>query len=203
MSERERHALHCCRAAVDMYEMFERVSLRNHQSFLPHGVVYKVPKDVLRVGDVHTVNLSPLELHNAETKRTAQAAASRRLTMASSGETRRPMRGSQEGPERLVPTKGYSTSMALSTLKKLLAQRYLRRGDGIIATPESRRKERLFGEHGTGRSSRLCSNVKIEKLRGSGYEPAEDTCLAAFVRLLAVVTSPEDAQASTEASDTM
>lgn len=192
MPEREVHALRCCRSAIDMYEMFERVSIRNHQSFLPHGAVYKVPRDILRVGDVHAVNLSPLELHNAETKRTAQAAASRRLTTSSSGETRRPMRGSQQGPEQLVPTTGYSTSMALSTLKKLLGQRYLRRGDGIIATPESRRKERLFGEHGTGRSSRLCTNVKLEKLRGSRYEPAEDTCLTAFVRLLAVISTPDD-----------
>lgn len=199
--ERELHALRCCRAAIDMYEMFERVSIRNHQSFLPHGAVYKVPRDILRVGDVHAVNLSPLELHNAETKRTAQAAASRRLTMASSGETRRPMRGSQEGPERLVPTKGYSTSMALSTLKKLLAQRYLRRGDGIIATPESRRKERLFGEHGMGRSSRLCTNVKLEKLRGNKYEPREDTCVAAFVRLLAVASSTDETQQCLEAQN--
>lgn len=191
MAEREQHALHCCRAAINMQEMFERVSVRNHQSFLPHGAVFKVPKDILRVGDVHAVNLSPLELHNAETKRTAQAAASRRLTTSCSGETRRPMRGSQEGPEQLVKTKGYSTSMALSTLKKLLAQRYLRRGDGIIATPESRRKERIFGEHGTGRSTRICTNVKLEKLRGNGYEPAEDTCLAAFVRLLAELSATD------------
>lgn len=194
MSQREAHALACCNAAIEMHEMFERVSIRNHSSFLPHGAMFKVPRDILKVGNVHSVNLSPLELHNAETKRTAQTGASRRLTTSTSGECRFPMRGSQQGPERLVQTKGYSTSMSLSTLKKLLTLRYLRRGDGIIATPDSRRKERLFGVAGTGRSTRMCTNVKLEKLRGSGYEPEADTCLSAFIRLLAVASSDEVAE---------
>lgn len=190
MADREHLALHCCRAAVGMHEMFERVSIRSHNSFLPHGAVFKVPRDILRVGDVHAVNLSPLELHNAETKGTATSGASRRLTTSSGGETRRPLR-QQEGPERLVKTKGYSTSMAISTLRKLLAVRYLRRGDGIIATPESRRKERLFGVSGTGRSTRSRTGIKLEKLHGSGYEPTNDTCVAAFVRLIAAASSAE------------
>ena len=50
-----------------------------------------------------------------------------------------------------MKTTGYSTTMALSTLRKLLGTQYLRRGDGILTTPESRRKERLFGASGTGR----------------------------------------------------
>jgi len=192
MADREDLALRCCRAAVDMHEMFERVSIRSHGSFLPHGAVFKVPRDILRVADVHAVNLSPLELHNAETKGTAKAGASRRLTISSAGEARRPLR-QQQGPERLVKTKGYSTSMAVSTLKKLLAVRYLRRGDGIIATPESRRKERLFGVSGTGRSTRRRTGVKLEKLHGSGYEAENDTCVAAFVRLLAAASSADEA----------
>lgn len=94
------------------------------------------------------------------------------------------MRGSHQGPEIMVKTKGYSTTMAISTLKNMLAQRYLRRGDGIVATPASRSKERLFRQAGAGRSSVYSGNVKLEKLRGSDYEPCLDTCLKAFVRLL-------------------
>ena len=86
-----------------------------------------------------------------------------------------------EGPARLVPTRGYSTTMALSTLKNMLSAQYLRRGDGIFATPASRRAARLFG---TGRLTRGSTGVKLEKLMGDGYEPALDTCVSAFVRLL-------------------
>lgn len=188
---REQRALSNCRAAIDMHEAFERVSLRNHGSFLPHGAIFKVSRDILRVGDVHAGNISPLELLNAETKRTADAGASRRLVTQAAGEARKPMRGSHEGPERLITTKGYGTTMAISTLKKLLVLRYLRRGDGIVATPDSRRKERLFGANGTGRSSRLLTNVKLEKLRGPDYSPRQDTCISAFVRSISCAASTE------------
>ena len=82
---------------------------------------------------------------------------------------------------RLVPTRGYSTTMALSTLKNMLSTQYLQRGDGTFATPASRRAARLFG---TGRLTRGSTGIKLEKLQGDGYEPASDTCLSAFVRLL-------------------
>eukprot|EP00965_Chrysotila_dentata_P167458 5530108-Pleurochrysis_carterae.AAC.2 len=55
------------------------------------------------------------------------------------------MRGVSEGPAQMVKTKGYSTTMALSTLKNLLATQQLRRGEGLVSFPESRRDERLFG----------------------------------------------------------
>ena len=135
----------------------------------------------MTVADLWAVNLSPLELQNAETKRTASTGGSRRLATSSSGQARKPMRGSHEGPARLVPTRGYSTTMALSTLKNLLATQYLRRGDGIIATPESRRKARLFS---SGRLTLGSSGVKLKKLTGDGYDPTADTCISAFVRLL-------------------
>ena len=55
-------------------------------------------------------------------------------------------------------------------------RQYLRRGDGIIATPESRRKAkaRLFG---SGRLTLASSGIKLGKLMGDGYdyEPAADT----------------------------
>ena len=34
--------------------------------------------------------------------------------------------------DKLIDTKGYSTSMAMSTLNHLLVTKYLRKGDGII-----------------------------------------------------------------------
>ena len=92
------------------------------------------------------------------------------------------MRGTSEGPAQLITTKGYSTTLAISTLSKLLGNQYLRRGDGIVATPASRRKERLFvGE----RLSLGSTGIKLENL-GASYDPRLDTCIKAFVRLLAV-----------------
>eukprot|EP00965_Chrysotila_dentata_P024099 798691-Pleurochrysis_carterae.AAC.1 len=47
---REARAFHNMRAATDMVEIFERVSIRSHKSFLPHGAVYKVlSRDILEV----------------------------------------------------------------------------------------------------------------------------------------------------------
>ena len=84
----------------------------------------------------------------------------------------------------IVKTKGYSTTMALSTLRKLLGSQYLRRGDGIVSTVNTRRAERLFGLKGSGHVKKgLVGAVKLEKLRGDGYNPADDTCVKAFVRL--------------------
>lgn len=137
----------------------------------------------MRVGDIWRINLSPLELQNAETKRTAENGGSRRLVMTTSGTARAPLK-SKEGPARLVLTKGYSTTMALSTLNKLLGAQLLRSGDGVVSTPESRRKERLFGVTGCGRTKALSTGVKIEKI-GCEYDPRDDSCLKAFVRLMA------------------
>ena len=70
--------------------------------------------------------------------------------------------------------------MAISTLKKLLGAQTLRRGDGVLKLPDSRRKERLLA----GRTSLATTMVKLEKL-GQDYIPRKDTCIRAFVRLLA------------------
>eukprot|EP00966_Prymnesium_polylepis_P329047 7384802-Prymnesium_polylepis.1 len=133
--------------------MYERVSINSHGSFLPHGAVYKTTMDILEVKDVHRYSLSSLELNNAETKRTAEQCASRRLQMQSVGST--VVKGGA-----LVDTKGYGTSMAVSTLNHLLVTKYLRKGDGIISTPASRRAERLFGANGTGRSKARRAGAK-------------------------------------------
>ena len=165
--------------AIDMHEIFERLAIRNHSSFLPHGAIYKVTHDIIEVGDVWAFSLSPLELQNAETKRTATSGGSRCLVMRAEGATRRKGRSADAEPT-LTTTKGYSTTMAISTLKRLLGAQMLRRGDGILALPDSRRKERLLA----GRTSLATTLVKLEKLDQS-YNPRHDTCLKAFVRLLA------------------
>lgn len=79
MEIREARALDNCRRAIDMQEMFERVSIYNHHSFLPHGAVFKVTRDILQVGDVSAHDLSALELQNAETKRVFESGGSRHL----------------------------------------------------------------------------------------------------------------------------
>ena len=104
---------------------------------------------------------------------------------------------SKAGPARLVTTRGYGTTMALSTLNKLLGAQILRSGDGVHSIPESRRRERLFGASAAGRTKALSTGVKIEKL-GKDYEPREDSCMRAFVRLLAV--RAEAAAAAAEAA---
>ena len=183
MAVREARAFENCLTAIDMYEMFERVSICNHKSFLPHAACYKVGLDILQVGDVWAVNLSPLELQNAETKRTARSSGSKRLTQTTSSQTRPSLRGAS-GPSNLITTKGYPTTAALSVLRHMLATQVLRRGDGIIATPESRRKERLFGVHGRGRTKCLSAGIKLEKLQTPDYDPRSDSCIKAFVRSL-------------------
>ena len=102
------------RTAFDMDEITERVAIRNHGSYLYHGAIFKCTRDILSLGNVWAYDLSPLELQNAETKRTATTGGSKRLSTSTKGESRVPMRNGKEGPARLVPTKGYSTTMALS-----------------------------------------------------------------------------------------
>ena len=194
---REERALSNCQTAIDMHEIYERVSIRGHQSFLPHGAIFKTTRDILTVGDAWAVDTSPLELQNAETKCVASSSGSRHLKMSSSGMARRPLRGSTEGPAKLVATRGCSTSQALSTLQTLLAAQKLRRGEGPVTMAASQRNERLFGENGRGRSKDLASGIKVEKL-GDDYMAKEDTCIRAFVRLIAqcAVWCPAEAAVS-------
>eukprot|EP00965_Chrysotila_dentata_P205372 6182917-Pleurochrysis_carterae.AAC.2 len=78
-----------------MYEVFERVSIRSHKSFLPHGAVSKVSADILEVGDVWAVDLSPLKLQNAEAKRVDSSSGSKRLVLTTQGYQRQPMRSAR------------------------------------------------------------------------------------------------------------
>ena len=185
LSVKEAHALESCRRAIDMHEIYERASIRKHGSFMPHAAIYKTPRDILKVGDIWRYCVSALELQNAETKRVAKSGGSCRQQFSTAGTTRRS--GRADNVEGVVTaTVGYATTQCISTLRKLLGASMLRRGDGIIALPENRRKERLLGVGRTKLNSKL---AKMEVLTRD-YNPRLDTCIKAFVRLLAAQTTP-------------
>ena len=94
----------------------------------------------------------------------------------------------------LVDRKLYSTTMALSIMNNLLVTQRLRRGDGPISYPKSRRAERLFGEE--GRTKRRSSHIKLEKLADAEeYDPRQDTVIKALVRLMAAAATASAAEA--------
>ena len=72
----------------------------------------------------------------------------------------------------VTATLGYATTQYISTLRKLLGAQTLRRGDGVIALPESRLRERLFR---VGRIKLTSKWVKMEVL-SRNYKPRQDTC---------------------------
>eukprot|EP00965_Chrysotila_dentata_P205371 6182917-Pleurochrysis_carterae.AAC.1 len=82
--------------------------------------------------------------------------------------------------------------MALSTLKNLLATQQLRRGEGLVTVPKSRRNERLFGVTGAGRTKLRSAGARMLKL-GQKYLPRDDSCVSAFVRLMAEVATMSSA----------
>ena len=130
----ELRALDNCQTAIDLHEICERLSIRNHKSFLFHGAIYKVTRDILTVANPWMFGTSSLELQNADTKRVARLSGSKRLELSHIGQTRVGLNPGFEGPLRLTTTKGHGTTMALSTLNFLLVRGYLRRGDGLVAT---------------------------------------------------------------------
>ena len=191
VEQREDHALKLCRAAIDMHEAYERIGIRRHKSFLPHGAIYKMPREILRLGNTWAVCCSSLELQNAETKRIAASSGSRSLEKRDSGMQRTV---SKDGVQKRTATKGNSTTMSLSTLNSLLTTKYLRQGDGIVSIPATRRAERVFGQHGTGRT-RLRGLGKLES-ENVDYVPRWDTSLKAFVCELAARAAAEQATES-------
>ena len=146
----------------------------------------QLSRDILRVGDVWSLDLSPLELQNAETKRVALAGGSRNLEFRGEGRALVGIKDGVAGPQRMIKTKGYSTTQALSTLRNLLVTQHLRNGEGPFTMPDSRRRERLLGD--SGRTKTLSSGIKWEKF-GESYVPREDSCISAFVRLMAIAAS--------------
>ena len=59
--------------------------------------------------------------------------------------------------------------------------------------PDARRNQRLFGYH--GRTSLRSSGVKLEHM-GEDYDPMDDTCIKAFVRLIALMATAAVAEAA-------
>eukprot|EP00327_Prymnesium_parvum_P016939 CAMPEP_0113279658 /NCGR_PEP_ID=MMETSP0008_2-20120614/27305_1 /TAXON_ID=97485 /ORGANISM="Prymnesium parvum" /LENGTH=848 /DNA_ID=CAMNT_0000129863 /DNA_START=26 /DNA_END=2570 /DNA_ORIENTATION=- /assembly_acc=CAM_ASM_000153 len=130
--QRLSRALDNCRLAIDMHEIFERIAINNHGSYLPHGAIYKVSRDILRVGDVWAFGTSPLELQNADTKRdVASDVGARNIKFG----------------KRTVN----ATTMSLSTFQHVLTAQHLRSGEGELKMLDSRRRERVFGSEGSGR----------------------------------------------------
>ena len=111
---REQRALDNCRKAIDMQEAFERISHHNHGSYLPHGAVFKVTRDILEVGEVRAHDLSALELQNAESKRVYETGGARRQEFTTEGTTHKKATG--DGEHRLIVTKGYGSTAATSVL---------------------------------------------------------------------------------------
>ena len=154
MEVKQARALSNCRAAIDMHEIFERISAKNQGSFLPHGAIFKLTRDILQVGDVWAYGTSPLELQNAETKRVAADVGAHNITFYSESENR--------------------TTMAVSTFTHLLSAQHLRAGEGDIALPDSRRTERVFGSDGSGRMT--SHKPKLEH-----HGAPATSCVEAFV----------------------
>ena len=100
----------------------------------------------------------------------------------------------KEGPANLIQTRGITTTSSVSTLRKLIAKRYLAEGNSDLALPASRRNDRLFGEKAVGRSSSARVAHACMKLMGADYDPRTDSVLKAFVRMLAELAEPEMAQ---------
>jgi hypothetical protein len=176
---REERAFDNCRRAIDMHEIMERLSIRHHKSFLFHAAIYKVTADILLAGDLWAFSLSSFELNNAETKCVASSNGARRLELSSAGTKRCPLKEGHVGPAVLAPTVGYGTTMVISTMKTMAAANYLRRGGGIVETPDTRVKQRFT--NGTGRVSLGSSGPKLSLARME-YDPRNDTCVAALAR---------------------
>jgi hypothetical protein len=89
---KEARALSNMRAAIDLHEMCDRVSIRRHKSYLMHGAIFKVTSDILLVGDVWAFGTSALELLNADTKRLASDIGSKHQELSQRHDTIVPMR---------------------------------------------------------------------------------------------------------------
>ena len=67
MPQREQRAFDNCCAAIDMHEMYERIGIRRHKSYLVHGAIFKSSRDILQVGDVWAASSSSLEKGGSST----------------------------------------------------------------------------------------------------------------------------------------
>ena len=145
-------------------------------------------RDIIKTTNPWAFGIQSLELQNAETKAAATNNGSKRVQFSEPTQTRAALKHGQCGPQRLTTTnpEKKGTTLALSVLKFLLTKRYLRQGDGLLQTPASRLKERLFGEGGSGRAKLESAGMKLELVGAEWIDPHEDKCLAAFVREISI-----------------
>tara|TARA_B100000524_G_scaffold18871_1_gene9734 strand:- start:18 stop:671 length:654 start_codon:yes stop_codon:yes gene_type:complete len=150
--------------AVGMHEIFERVSVVQHGSFMPHVAIYKITQSILEVSDVEAFDTSPLEMQNAESKRRARSTCATNRTTILEGLSQRGPR-KKSGPAGLYQVAARVATTATTTLKKAVTSINLQRGKpGAPATiPAERRTERTFGSTGTGRSKPGRSGVKFQQ----------------------------------------
>ena len=162
--DKEERALQNMQLAVDMHEMYERVSLGQHGSFMPHAAIYKITQSILEVGDVEAFDTSPLEMQNAETKRKARSTGATNRTTIPEGVSQRGPR-KKEGPPGLHTVAARAATTATTTLKKVVTSTNLQRGKpGAPATiPAERRTERTFGSIGTCRLKPERSGKKLQQ----------------------------------------
>jgi len=182
--DKETRALENMQLAVDMHEMFERVSLSRHGSFMPHAAIYKITQSILEVGDVEAFDTSPLEMQNAETKRKARSTGATNRTTIPEGVSQRGPR-KKEGPPGLHTVAARAATTATTTLKKLVTSTNLQRGKpgAPAAIPAERRTEKTFGSTGTGRSKPERSGVKLQQT-SQEIRPRDDSVLLALTRMI-------------------
>ena len=74
------------RTAIDLHEICERLSIRNHKSFLFHGATpyNTVTRDILMVANPWMFGTSSVEFQNTDTKRVARLSGSKRLELSNS-----------------------------------------------------------------------------------------------------------------------
>jgi hypothetical protein len=182
--DKEERALQNMQLAVDMHEMYERVSLGQHGSFMPHAAIYKITQSILEVGDVEAFDTSPLEMQNAETKRKARSNGATNRTTIPEGVSQRGPR-KKEGPARRHTVAARAATTATTTLKKLVTSTNLQRGKpgAPAAIPAERRTEKTFGSTGTGRSKPERSGVKLQQT-SQEIRPRDDSVLLALTRMI-------------------
>ena len=206
-----RFALENCKVSIDYHEMLERVSISACKSWYPHLFIIKISIHILQYGDITVLNISSLELLNALLKRAARSNSTCRIELSDEAAKQRVAAQDGDGEEEdegvepvTLQKKAYSTTMSLQVVTYVTAQQMLRKDELAL---RHRRAERLFGEHGSGRSS-LVKKQKTEVAAAIAAEeeeqrrvlarfvsaggrwddtqikPHDDTCLKAFVRLL-------------------
>ena len=112
-------------------------------------------------------------------ERVAPFGASNIWIECSSDERRPVWSGEVDSDQGLRHNYGRFHPQTFDNIAKAQARRRTRRGLHARSSP---RNERLFGL--SGRSSYRSNGIKLEKL-GDDYDPRDDSCVKAFVRLLA------------------